>query len=104
MKDRGMMKWAPYKSLDQQSDYLSKMNYERNKQERPLMSNERAEEINALLVDYHGQKVKLCFFDDGYIHEIEGDIRHIDIIYKYIDILDYRIVFKDIDSIFDANF
>jgi hypothetical protein len=31
MKDRGMMKWLPYKSLDQQSDYLAKMAYERGK-------------------------------------------------------------------------
>jgi hypothetical protein len=42
MSDRGMMKWAPYKSLDQQATYLAKMAYEAGKKARPLHSSDRS--------------------------------------------------------------
>ena len=28
MRERGMLKWAPYKSLEQQADYLARMEYD----------------------------------------------------------------------------
>ena len=49
MKDRGMMKWAAYKSLNRQSDFIAKTLYEQGKKEKPLISEERAEKIDALL-------------------------------------------------------
>jgi hypothetical protein len=94
MKDRGMIKWAPYKSLNQQADFLSKMAYEKNKREKPLISDEEAEEINALLVAYHHEAVEVRYVRDGYFYEERGMIDKIDTIYKYIKINDIMIHFK----------
>ena len=104
MKDRGMMKWLAYKSLDQQADYLSKMAYERGKQSRPLHSNEEAEEINDVLVNYQGGSVLLRYYDDGYTYEVTGKIAKIDSIYKMILIADIKVYFRDIIELRNLDF
>jgi hypothetical protein len=104
MKDRGMMKWAPYKSLDQQADYLAKMAYEKGKKEKPTLSSEEAEEINDLLVHYHDELVKVHYFQNGYVHEETGLLDEINTIYKFLKINDLRISFKDIVSLKEAIF
>jgi hypothetical protein len=86
MKDRGMMKWAPYKSLDAQADYLAAMAYEKGKKDKPLLSDETAGEINAILVRYQGEKVSVRFFEDGYIRVRQGVIVEVNAIYKFIKI------------------
>jgi|LAHS01.1.fsa_nt_gb hypothetical protein len=104
MSDRGMMKWAPYKSLDQQGDYLAKMAYERGKKPRPLHSSEEAEVLNEFLTNYHHQAVLLKVYDDGYSREIKGVITEINSIYKYLKIADERVAFRDIIDLNDADF
>jgi hypothetical protein len=103
MSDRGMMKWLPYKSLDQQSDFLAKMAYERGKKPRPLHSNEEAEAINDLLVHYHDESVLLRYYRDGYIGETRGIITEINTIYKYIRLFDEKIDFRDIVYLSDSD-
>ena len=34
MNDRGMVKWMPYQSLVEQSSFLARMRYEKNKKPR----------------------------------------------------------------------
>ena len=104
MKDRGMLKWLAYKSLDQQVDYLSEMAYKRGKQSRPLCSNEEAEEINDVLVNYQGGGVLLRYYDDGYIQEIVGRIIKIDSIYKSLTIADTKVAFRDIVELRNLDF
>lgn len=98
------MKWAPYKSLDQQADYLAKMAYEKGKKDKPTLSNEEAEEINELLVHYHDELVKVHYFRDGYVREETGLLDEINIIYKFLKINDLMISFKDIVSLKKALF
>lgn len=104
MKDRGMMKWAPYKSLDQQADFLAKMAYERGKRERPLHSSEEAATINDVLVNYHGESVFLRYYDDGYYQDIQANITKIDSIYKCLWIADTKIAFRDIVELRSLDF
>lgn len=78
MKDRGMVKWAPYKSLDRQEDYLRKLLYDRSKVEKPLLSEERAMAIDRILSGYHGQTVTVRYFEEGFIKELSGTISVID--------------------------
>jgi hypothetical protein len=96
MSDRGMKKWAPYKSLDQQADFLAKMAYERGKKPRPLHSSDEAEEINDFLLHYDGGTICLSYFCDGYTTETTGKICEINTIYKYLKINDNKIDFRDI--------
>ena len=50
-----MKKWAPYQSLNEQENYLNKLHQNQNKVERPKISSDEAENINEILVNYHGK-------------------------------------------------
>lgn len=78
MSDRGMKKWAPFSSLIEQSTCLEKMRYERNKIDKPKISSDRANEINQILSNYHGQAIKIKYYYDGYLFEIKTVIIRID--------------------------
>lgn len=77
--DRGMVKYQPYKSLVEQSAILSRMLYEKNKQPKPLISSDRAEEINEILVHYAHEDVRLEYWDDGYRYALFGIMDRIDV-------------------------
>lgn len=96
MNERGMKKWAPYKSLDSQSDFLAKMRYQKAKVEKPKLMEESANSINEILASYHGQRVEVSYYENGYINKIEGSISHISAPFKYLTINDERISFKDL--------
>ncbi|MCR4562603.1 MAG: YolD-like family protein [Bacilli bacterium] len=98
-RDRGMKKWLPYKSLDEQGDFMARMEYEMNKIEKPSISYDEEKEINDALVNYHDQVVEIRYFDDGYIHKECGVIDKINIFYKNIYINDIYIDFSQIVSI-----
>lgn len=74
MSERGMKKWAPFSSLIEQSTCLEKMRYERNKIDKPSISNDRANKINEILKNYHGQEIKIKYYYDGYLFEIKTTI------------------------------
>lgn len=82
MSGRGMKKWAPYASLIEQSTCLEKMRYEKNKIEKPKISSEEAEEINAILCSYNKDEVIITYFYDGYIYKLTTIIKRIDILNK----------------------
>ena len=84
MSDRGMKKWAPYKSLNEQADFIKKMYYDKHKIERPKISNEVAEEINNILANYNNEILQITYYEDGYVYTIENSIYKIDIINKRI--------------------
>ena len=80
MSDRGMKKWAPYSSLIEQATCLEEMKYQRNKISKPVITDDRIEKINYVLQTYRkSQIVKIKFFHDGYLYEIETTIRRIDL-------------------------
>ena len=84
---RGMVKWAPYKSLIEQAPILARMRYEKNKKPRPWISQDRAAEINEVLVAYHQEEVDANYYEDGYLYDIRGII---DVIPLYINSLKSR--------------
>ena len=94
--DRGMIKWAPYKSLVEQSPILARMRYEKGKRPRPQISSDRAREINEVLVTYGGEEVDAEYYEDGYRHHIQGVISEISALFKYIVIGERKIGFKDL--------
>lgn len=96
MNERGMKKWAPYKSLDSQADFLAKMHHQKAKVAKPLLMEEGAEAINEILSSYHGQSVVVSYYLDGYINRIKGIITHISLSFKYLTIDERQISFKDL--------
>ena len=99
MKERGMKKWVAYKSLTNQADYLNKMRRERSVEDKPLISESKAEEINHILSNYQGETVAISAYLGGHVRVIEGQIEKIDPIYKTLEIKNMKILFKNIVEI-----
>ena len=78
MSDRGMKKWAPYKSLNEQWDTLDKMS-EEEYIEKPKISNEEAEEINEKLVNYSGEVYTFYYYKRGKVLKEKTTIKKIDV-------------------------
>ena len=78
MSDRGMKKWAPYKTLEDQWSTLDRLYKSEEKVEKPLISNEVAEEINEKLVNYQGQELEFYYYKNGRILKEKSTIKKID--------------------------
>ena len=62
---RGMKKWLPFKSLSGQYEILDEHEKEREKVDRPDLSEEEIEEINAVLCSLKkGDIVYLSYYDE----------------------------------------
>lgn len=82
MSDRGIKKWAPYKTLDAQDFTLKEHKEKEEKIEKPTISAEFAEEINEILVNYSNETLKISYYKDGKILDATGKIKRIDPIEK----------------------
>lgn len=78
MSDRGIKKWAPYKSLNEQWDTLDNLHKSEECVEKPLISNEVAEEINDKLVNYQGEELEFYYYKRGRILKEKSTIKKID--------------------------
>jgi hypothetical protein len=96
MKDRGMVKWAPYKSLTEQEDFMKAMRRKKAETPKPSISSDKAERINDLLVNYAGQEVAIDFYLAGSVKESRGVLVRVDTIYKFIEMNGIRIPFNSI--------
>jgi len=91
MSDRGMKKWAPYKTLEDQWSTLDRLYKSEEKVEKPLISNEVAEEINEKLVNYQGQELEFYYYKNGRILKEKSTIKKIDAFNRKL-ILDNKII------------
>lgn len=96
MSNRGMMKWAPYKSLVEQDEFLQQMNYKKHKKQRPILSEDEQEKINYCLANYKGEKLVIVYYEDGYVCEIKTKIKRIDIDNQILILPKLKIKFADI--------
>ena len=97
MSDRGMKKWAPYKSLNEQWSTLDRLHADEEKVEKPQISNEVAEEINEILVNYHGQELEIYYYKNGYILKEKSTIKKIDAFNRKLILDNNKIIYlKDL--------
>ncbi len=100
MSDRGMKKWAPYKSLNEQWSTLDNLYKNEDKVEKPQISNEAAEEINDILVNYHGQELDFYYYKNGYILKEKSTIKKIDAFNRKLILNNQKIILlKDLVGI-----
>lgn len=100
MSDRGMKKWAPYKSLIEHDPAIDKMKSEKKKIDRPVISNEVAEEINDILQNYSGEILLISIYKNGEVIQKETTIKRIDIYERKLILPDRKsILLKDIVGI-----
>ncbi len=60
---RGMKKWLPFKSLNGQYEMIEEMKKERNKIQKPILSEDEEDEINMFLINVRkGEKTKVTFY------------------------------------------
>ena len=65
---RGMKKWLPFKSLNNQYEILNDYIQEKNKVAMPELSDDKQEEINERLTNLKtGDMVRVTYFFDGFI-------------------------------------
>lgn len=100
MSGRGIKAWAPYKSLKEQWSTLDDVHEQKEKVEKPTISSEEAEEINELLVNYHGQEVIIEYYRNGKIIKEESVVRKIDSFEKKIYLTNRKVInFKELVSL-----
>ena len=75
MSERGMKKWAPYKSLNEQQNYLDKLHEKQEKAERPRISSDEAENINEILVNYHGEELVISYWRNNKLCTVSTVLR-----------------------------
>ena len=93
MSERGMKKWAPYKSLPEQEKYLKRIKEEQEKVTRPVISSDEAEEINEILVNYSGEEILITYWRNEKINTMSS-------IFKKIDVDNKKIVLPDRKTIY----
>ena len=84
MSERGMKKWAPYKSLNEQQAYLDKLHQKQEKMEKPRISSDEAENINEILVNYHGEELNISYWRNDKINTVSTILVKIDPVNKKI--------------------
>ena len=93
MSERGMKKWAPYKSLNEQEDYLKKLHQKQEKAERPRISSDEAENINEILVNYHGEELVISYWRNNKLYTVSSVLSKIDPINKKIVIPERKTIY-----------
>lgn len=97
MSDRGMKKWAPFSSLIEQATCLEEMKYQRNKIDKPILTDDQMEKINYVLQTYQkGQTVKIKFYNDGYLYFLETQIKRIDLENRQLLLTNGKLKFENI--------
>ena len=97
--ERGMVKYAPYQSLTAQAEVLARMREEKRYVEKPLISYDKAEEINRALTEYDGEEITLVYWKAGRIERVSGHIRKIDPVFHAIYIDEFRLSLTSIIDI-----
>ena len=93
MSERGMKKWAPYKSLNEQQAYLDKLHQKQEKVEKPRISSDEAENINEILVNYHGEELIITYWRNNKINTVSTILSKIDPINKKIVIPERKTIY-----------
>ncbi len=92
MSDRGIKKWAPYKTLEAQDFTLKEHKEKESKIEKPTISAEFAEEINEILVNYSGELLRIKYYKNGKIFEVVERVKRIDPIEKKLVLLSKKAI------------
>ena len=93
MSERGMKKWSPYKSLNEQEEYLKKIHQKQEKVERPRISSDEADNINEILVNYRGEELTIQYWRNDKINTVSTVLVKIDPINKKIVIPERKTIY-----------
>ena len=75
---RGMIKWAPFATMPEQFENVSRMKVEQVHVPKPNLTNELQQEIELKLRELVGKNVILRYWNDGYEYQVECVIESMD--------------------------
>lgn len=84
--DRGVIKWAPFNSLIVQKQIIENLLNEKNKINKPKLSQEQIEQNENLLIEafYEKIKIKIDYYEKGLIITTTANITQVDFTFKKI--------------------
>ena len=93
MSERGMKKWAPYKSLIEQEKYLKKAHQDNNVVKKPTLSSDEAEQIKEILVNYRGEELEITYWRNDKLNTVSTILVKIDPLNKKIVLPERRTIY-----------
>lgn len=93
MSDRGMKKWAPYRSLNEHMPIVNESIQQKNLTAKPKISQDKAEDINDILTNYHGENLIVTFFRNHKIQNEENIIKKIVSEERKIILLNNKVIY-----------
>ena len=93
---RGMKKWQPFNALEHYDEYLDVIYHEKEKKDKPSLSEEQINDINYALSIYNHYEVNIHYFKQGEILQITGIINKIDTPNQVLTINKIRIFFSNL--------
>jgi len=96
-----MKKWNSFNALLSHATKIEKMMNERNKVEKPKLSEDQLEEINGLvqLATSENVVIEVKYYKSGYIERVGGCINKVDLYTKLMTVGNDEIKFDNILSI-----
>jgi len=101
MKDRGMIKWAPFNSVANVENIINKLEYKKRKVSKPVLSDDQTVRLNKVLLEAFQTKsiVLLKYYLDGYSYFQRGGIERIDSNKRFFVINEKTIFFSQLIAI-----
>jgi hypothetical protein len=99
MSDRGMKKWAPYASLIEQKGTIRRMKHARSQSQKPLLSSDRAQELNEIILMSLGKNIIVQWYENGQINECTTLVTKLDLDQKIMKTTHRTIVLSSITNI-----
>ena len=75
---RGMIKWAPFATMPEQYENVSRMKVEQAHVPKPNLTDELQQELELNLRELGGKNVILRYWNDGYEYQVECVIESMD--------------------------
>ena len=77
-KGRGMIKWAPFATMPEQFENVSRMKVEQAHVPKPALTDELQQELELKLRELISKNVILRYWQDGYEYQVECTIEGMD--------------------------
>lgn len=96
-KDRGIIKWLPFDSLIGYHDLISDLKYRLGKKDKPVLSDDQLDVMDKTLKLSLSSQEDICiaYYEDGYIKQTVGKVKHIDILKRQLTLDDNVIYLMD---------
>lgn len=97
MSDRGMKKWNPFKALQGQFELIDQIQKEKGKEEKPILSLDKLNELNETISQADvGDVYLITYYENGFILKEQMVLVKVDLISKLIIFEDKKLYIKDI--------